>query len=61
MRGNRVFGGVDPKTLLTYGFDGATGEADPGAIKREGDVYSLIAQTFGIEFAERREMGGLIR
>lgn len=61
LRGNRVFGGVDPKTLLTYGFDGATGEADPGEIKREGDVYSLIAQTFGIEFAERREMGGLIR
>jgi hypothetical protein len=61
LRGNAVYGGVDPKTLLTHGFDGASGAADPNDIKREGDVYSLIAQTFGVEFAGRKEMGGLLR
>ncbi len=61
LKGNRVFGGVDPDTLLTYGFDRRTGEPDPGAIMREGDVYSTIAQALDIEFAERRDMSALIR
>lgn len=61
LRGNRVFGGVDPQTLLTHGFDGRTGEPTPGTVLREGDVYSAIAQTFGVSFTGRREMGALLR
>lgn len=61
LRGNAVYGGVDPNTLLTYGFDRATGQPDPGAIMREGDVYSAIAMALGIEFEGRRDMSALVR
>lgn len=60
LKGNRVFGGIDPTTLLTYGCDGRTGEAEPGTVNREEDVYSLVAQTLGVEFETRRDMSGLI-
>lgn len=42
IRGNRVYGGVDPKTGLTYGFDRATGEPIE---RREVDEYVEIAIT----------------
>lgn len=61
LKGNAVYGGVDPNTLLTYGFDRATGQPDPGAIMREGDVYSAIAMALGIEFEGRRDMAALVR
>lgn len=38
LRGNRVFGGVVPATLLTYGFDGRTGEARRGVQHASGEV-----------------------
>ncbi len=60
IKGNRVFGGIDPQTLLTYGFDGRTGEPDPGSVRREEDIYSLVAQAMGVEFDTRRDMSGLI-
>lgn len=61
LKGNQIYGGIDPDTCLTYGFDGLTGEPDEGDLKREGDVYSLVAQAMGIEFAGRRDLSGLIR
>jgi hypothetical protein len=61
LKGNAVYGGVDPNTLLTYGFDRATGQPDPGVIMREGDVYSAIAMALGIEFEGRRDMSALVR
>lgn len=61
LQGNAVYGGVDPNTLLTYGFDRATGQPDPGAIMREGDVYSAIAMALDIEFEGRRDMSALVR
>jgi hypothetical protein len=61
LRGNAVYGGVDRKTLLTYGFDRATGKPDPGVVMREGDVYSAIATALGIEFEGRRDMSALVR
>jgi hypothetical protein len=51
----------DPNTLLTYGFDRATGDPDPGMIMREGDVYSAIASALDIEFAGRRDMSVMVR
>lgn len=60
LRGNRVFGGVDPATLLTYGFDGRTGEARPDAVMGEGDVYSLIAQAMGVDFPGRRDLSAVL-
>ncbi|NVB42631.1 hypothetical protein G6O69_32715 [Pseudenhygromyxa sp. WMMC2535] len=60
LQGNRVFGGVDPSTLLTYGFDTGTGEPLPGTVLREGEIYSAIAQALGIDFTGRRDMSALM-
>ena len=32
LTGGRVYGGMDPDTLLTYGFDRTTGAAAPGTL-----------------------------
>ncbi|MCB9600419.1 MAG: hypothetical protein H6722_20150 [Sandaracinus sp.] len=61
LRGNRVYGGVDPETLLTYGFDGRTGEPDRDEVMREGHLYSLVAQALDVDFDGREDMSGLMR
>ncbi len=60
LKGNRVYGGVDPKTARTYGFDPMTGDPDPGRVMREGDIYSLICHAMGVEFSGRKDMPALI-
>ena len=60
LRGNRVFGGVDPATLLTHGFDPRTGEPRLDSTIREGEIYSLVAQALGVDFPGRRDMSGLL-
>lgn len=61
LRGNRVYGGVDPKTGLTHGFDPTTGEPKPGTLMREGDVYSAVAHALDINFPGRRDMPAMVR
>jgi hypothetical protein len=61
LEGNRVFGSVDPRTCHTSGFDGATGDPDAGAPKREGDIYSAVAHALDIELAGRTDMSALVR
>lgn len=61
LRGNRVYGGVDPDTLQTYGYDPITGEPAPGSRMTMGHVYSLICQAMGVEFSGRHDMSGLLR
>lgn len=61
LRGNRVYGGIDPKTCLTYGFDPTTGAPDPKRLTREGDIYSIIAQALDIDFPGRREVSAVVR
>ncbi|WP_434420158.1 hypothetical protein [Nannocystis pusilla] len=60
LKGNRVFGGIEPTTCETYGFDGSTGEATPGLNCSEGHIYSAIAQALDIEFPERIDMSALL-
>ena len=60
LQGNRVFGGVDPSTLLTHGFNLRTGESDPGAVLREPEVYSLVAQALDIDFPGRRDLSAVL-
>ena len=60
LAGNRVFGGVDPTTCETYGFDGRTGEADAALRCSEGHIYSAIAQALDIEFPGRIDMSALL-
>ncbi len=60
LKGNRVFGGINPTTCETYGFDGSTGDADPSLACSEGHIYSAIAQAMDIEFPERFDMSALL-
>jgi uncharacterized protein (DUF1501 family) len=61
LRGGRVYGGIDPTTLLTHGFDPTTGEPAPGTVMREGDVYAVVAGALGVDYAGRRSFPALVR
>jgi hypothetical protein len=61
LKGGRAFGGIDPDTLLTYGFDTTTGAALPGTVMREGHIYSTIAQALDVDFEGRFDMTGVVR
>ena len=43
IRGGRVYGGVDPNTTLTYGFDPSSGDPIPGREMSEAEMFSAIA------------------
>ncbi len=61
LKGNRVYGGVDPKTCLTFGFDHRTGAPAPGTTMDEGDLHSVVATALDIPFAGRKDMSALMR
>jgi hypothetical protein len=61
VNGDRVYGGVDVNTGLTYGFDRNTGEALPDALMHEGDIYSAVAHALDIPFQGRLDMPALVR
>lgn len=61
VRGNRLYGGVDPETCLTYGFDPVSGEGRPGTHLREGDIYSALCHALGISFEGRGDFPCLVR
>lgn len=51
VNGNKVLGGVDPNTGLTYGFNPSTGAADQGRLMQEAEVFAGILQALGIDTA----------
>ena len=61
LKGNRVYGGVDPKTAKTYGWGREDGAPDSSTVMREGDVYSLVCHAMDIDFAGRKDMPGLVK
>jgi hypothetical protein len=61
LKGGRVYGGIDPTTLLTHGFDPTTGEPAPGTVMREGDVYAVIAGAMGVDYPGRRSFPAVVR
>lgn len=61
LKGNAVYGGVDPETCLTYGFDRQTGVPMPGTTMREADVYGAISQALGIQFEGRVDVPCMVR
>jgi hypothetical protein len=56
LNGGRVYGGIDPQTLLTHGFNRTTGAAEAGTLMREGDIYSVICQALGVDFPGRQDI-----
>jgi hypothetical protein len=61
IKGNRVYGGVDPKTCLTYGFNRTTGEPDRGVEYEEAALYGAIAHVLDIQFPGREDCPVLLR
>lgn len=51
LRGNTVYGGVDPATMLTYGFDPVSGRPEPGRNMSEAELFAGIVQTLGVSTA----------
>lgn len=49
--GNRVLGGVDTATGLTYGFDPTTGQPDRNRNMSEGEIYSGILHALRVDTA----------
>ncbi|AUX40444.1 hypothetical protein SOCE26_018450 [Sorangium cellulosum] len=49
LKGNRVLGGVDPDTGLTYGFDPTTGAPDKGRQTSEAEIFSGILDVMRVD------------
>lgn len=61
LNGGRVFGGVDPTTSLTFGFDPITGEADKMKKMKEKDIYGAISEALAIDYKGRGSYKAMIR
>lgn len=61
LKGNAVYGGVDPKTCLTYGFDPTSGKPTPGKQMNESDVYSIIAKALDLDVPGARAFPAVVR
>jgi hypothetical protein len=61
VKGNKVYGGVDPGTGYTFGCDLASGEPKPGLQLSEGDVHHVILQALGIPASGGPNASGIIR
>ena len=55
VNGNKQYGGVNPDTGLTFGFDAATGAPDANLQLHEKDIYGALAHALGIEFDGRKD------
>jgi hypothetical protein len=49
--GNRILGGVNPDTGLTFGFDPTTGTPDPNRLMEEKELYAGILHGLGVDTA----------
>jgi hypothetical protein len=47
--GNKVLGGVDPNTGLTYGFDPISGAPQPGRTTSEAELFAGIVGVLGVD------------
>jgi hypothetical protein len=61
IRGNRIYGGVNESTGLTYGFDRITGAASPETLMHEADIYAAVSHALDVPFAGRLDMPAIVR
>ncbi|MCX6129180.1 MAG: hypothetical protein NTX25_08990, partial [Proteobacteria bacterium] len=61
LQGNKIFGGVDTTTGLTYGFDPTSGAPNTGIVMKEKHHYSAMCHAMGINFEGRINMPALVR
>lgn len=51
VKGDTVFGGVDPDTCLTYGCDPVSGRPEPGRNNSEAEVFSALLTALEVDTA----------
>lgn len=61
VKGGRVFGGVDPDTGLTYGFDRVSGAPQPETVMTEDQIFSAVAQAMDAPFPGRIDMSAVVK
>lgn len=61
IQGNRVYGGVDQLTGLTYGCNLATGEPQVGKQLSEGEVHQVLLKALSIEATGLPDVSGIVR
>lgn len=61
LNGNKIYGGVDPMTALTYGFDPKTGQPDKAKNMKEHDIYGAIAHAMGLEYSNRGDYSSMVK
>ena len=61
LQGNKVFGGIDAASSLTYGFDPLSGEPDKTRKMKEKDCYGIVAQALGLDYTGRSNYKALMR
>lgn len=54
LRGGIVYGGVDPRTCHTHGFDPDTGKDIVSVNLNEGDIYGIIAHALDLDSTTKR-------
>jgi hypothetical protein len=61
IKGNAIYGGVDPSSCLTYGFDPESGKPDTGRKLYEADIYNIIAHALDIEVPGGQRFPAIVR
>jgi hypothetical protein len=61
LKGNRIYGGLDPITGYTYGCDLVTGDPQPGKQLSEGDVHHVMLKALGLAANDAPDVSGIIR
>jgi hypothetical protein len=61
LNGGKIFGGVDPATGLTFGFDGKTGEASRNLWMNEKDIFSALSLALGIKFQGQKDLSSMVK
>lgn len=54
VNGGRILGGVDPDTVMTYGFDPQSGAPEPGRTMTESEIFAGILQAMGVDTSPAR-------
>lgn len=61
INGNKIYGGIDAATGLTYGFDPKTGEPGQNLRMKEKHIYSAVAHALGLDFPGRIDMPSMVK
>ncbi|MFK8004653.1 MAG: hypothetical protein AB8H86_34110 [Polyangiales bacterium] len=61
IQGGRAYGGVDPATALTFGFERNTGEPRPSTHMSIEDVYGVVCEALEVEYENRGSTPSMLR